>query len=74
MHRNARGKWRAKTTARASLTTKHRPSAPLRYGLVALFMAVAASLSRLDAQAANATAFPSYDHVFLVIMENEGYN
>ena len=74
MHRNATGKWRAKTTVCASLTTKHRLSAPLSYALVALFMAVAASPSRVEAQTANATAFPQYDHVFLVIMENEGYN
>lgn len=37
-------------------------------------MAVVASPSRLEAQTANATTFPQYDHVFLVIMENEGYN
>ena len=73
MHRTT-GKWRAKTAASASLTTKHRLSAPLSYALVALFMAVAASPSRVEAQTANATAFPQYDHVFLVIMENEGYN
>jgi hypothetical protein len=50
---------------------KHRPSARLTYGVVA--MALAGPASTLQAQTGNATAFPQYDHVFLVIMENEGY-
>ncbi len=47
---------------------KHRSFARLMYGLVASCLAFAASASALQAQ-----DFPKYDHVFLVIMENEGY-
>jgi len=49
---------------------KHCPSVCLLRGVVALFVAFAAPRSPLEAQA----AFPKYDHVFLLIMENEGYN
>lgn len=38
------------------------------FGVVALCLALAASPSTLKAQ-----SFPRYDHVFLLIMENEGY-
>jgi hypothetical protein len=38
--------------------------------VVTLCLAFATSRSRLEAQ----TTFPQYDHVFLIIMENEGYN
>jgi len=38
------------------------------YGVVASCLAFVASASTLQAQ-----VFPKYDHVFLVIMENEGY-
>src|SRR6516164_6160417 len=49
---------------------KHFRSARLLgCGVIALGLAFAAT-SRLEAQ----TAFPRYDHVFLIIMENEGYN
>ena len=46
---------------------KHRASARLIY-VVAFCLAFAASASTLRAQ-----AFPRYDHVFLLIMENEDY-
>ena len=39
------------------------------YGVVALCLAFAACAPTLQAQ-----AFPQYDHVFLIIMENEGYS
>ena len=39
-------------------------------GAVALILAFAVTISSLKAQG----AFPRYDHVFLVVMENEGYN
>ena len=49
---------------------KHFRSARLLFcGVIALYLAFAAT-SRLEAQ----TAFAHYDHVFLIIMENEGYN
>src|SRR5215472_15385890 len=49
---------------------KHFRSARLLgCGVIALCLDFAAT-SRLEAQ----TAFPHYDHVFLIIMENEGYN
>src|ERR1700739_2921758 len=51
---------------------KRRGSARLLYGVVALCLAFAASTT--EAQPANTAAFPQYDHVFLLIMENEGYN
>ena len=38
-------------------------------GVIAVCLAFATT-SRLEAQ----TAFPRYDHVLLIIMENEGYN
>ena len=53
---------------------KHRHCARPLYGVGALCLAIAACVPRLKAQTANATAFPQYDHVFLIIMENEGYN
>ena len=46
---------------------RHLPSASILYGGIAL--AFAASTSPLEAQ-----GFPQYDHVFLLIMENENYN
>jgi hypothetical protein len=49
---------------------KHRPFARLIYAVVVLCVALAPCAPRLEAQ----TAFPRYDHVFLIIMENEGYN
>jgi Phosphoesterase family len=49
---------------------KHHPSARLLCGVVALCLVFVTSRSPLKAQ----TTFPQYDHVFLVIMENEGYN
>jgi Phosphoesterase family len=49
---------------------KHCPSARLFCGMVALCLAFATVASPLEAQ----TSFPQYDHVFLIIMENEGYN
>src|SRR5262245_49839390 len=39
-------------------------------GTIALCVALVASASTLNAQ----NPFPRYDHVFLVVMENEGYN
>lgn len=48
---------------------KHRPSARPWCGLLALCLTFAASAPSLDAQ-----NFPKYDHVFLIIMENENYN
>ncbi len=47
---------------------KYRSFARVMYGVVASCLAFAASVSALRAQ-----DFPHYDHVFLVIMENEGY-
>jgi len=49
---------------------KHCPSARLLCGVVALYLALGISTSSLAAQ----STFPQYDHVFLLIMENEGYN
>src|SRR6516225_5925653 len=49
---------------------KHCPSTRLLYGMVALSLALATFTSPLEAQ----STFPQYDHVFLIIMENEGYN
>jgi|HubBroStandDraft_1064217.scaffolds.fasta_scaffold46491_1 hypothetical protein len=48
---------------------KRRSSIRLLYGFVALCLAFAASASAQQAQ-----VFPKYDHIFLVIMENEGYS
>jgi len=48
---------------------KHSPSARLLCGVVALCLALAISTSPLEAQ----STFPQYDHVFLIVMENEGY-
>src|SRR5215471_6580206 len=53
---------------------KHRPPARLMHKVVALCLAFAVSASLVEAQTANNTTFPPYDHVFLIIMENEGYN
>lgn len=47
---------------------KHLPSARFWCGVAALCL-VLASAAALDAQ-----SFPQYDHVFLLIMENENYN
>jgi hypothetical protein len=47
---------------------KVRPSARFVYGTIALFLILVATASTLTGQ-----NFPRYDHVFLVIMENEGY-
>ena len=46
----------------------YRSFARVMYGVVASCLAFAASASALQAQ-----VFPKYDHVFLIIMENEGY-
>jgi hypothetical protein len=48
---------------------KHRLLARLMYGVAVACVAFAGSASKLKAQ-----TFPRYDHVFLLIMENEGYN
>src|ERR1700746_1862891 len=48
---------------------KHRPSARLWCGLVAMCLSLGVPALPLDAQ-----SFPQYDHVFLLIMENENYN
>src|SRR5215472_9679121 len=45
-----------------------RPCARLVYGTIALFLSLVATVSTLLGQ-----NFPRYNHVFLVIMENEGY-
>lgn len=47
---------------------KHRPSARLRYGVVALGLVFAVSACPLKAQ-----SFPQYDHVVLLVMESEGF-
>src|SRR5215813_7428556 len=47
---------------------KLRPCARLIYGTIALFLTLVATAMTLTAQ-----NFPRYNHVFLVIMENEGY-
>jgi hypothetical protein len=47
---------------------KLRPFARLIYGTIASFLTLVATASTLTGQ-----TFPRYDHVFLVIMENEGY-
>ena len=47
---------------------KIRSFARVMYGVVASCLAFVASASALQAQ-----VFPKYDHVFLVIVENEGY-
>jgi hypothetical protein len=47
---------------------KPRPCARFVYGTIALFLTLVATASALTGQ-----SFPRYDHVFLVIMENEGY-
>src|SRR5262250_36740 len=48
---------------------KPRPCARFVYGTIALFLTLVATASTLMGQ-----SFPRYDHVFLVIMENEGYS
>ncbi len=48
---------------------KFRSFARVMYGVVASCLAFVASASALQAQ-----VFPKYDHVFLVIVENEGYH
>src|ERR1700741_313219 len=48
---------------------KDRLSARLMYGVVTLCLAFAALASTAEAQ-----TFPRYDHVFLIILDNEGYN
>ena len=48
---------------------QHRTFARTAFGVVTLCLGVLSLASSLDAQ----TTFPQYDHVFLVIMENEGY-
>jgi len=50
---------------------KHRPSVRFMCGLIALSLGLVVSQATLEAQTAS---FPQYDHVFLLIMENEGYN
>src|SRR5215469_16109663 len=47
---------------------KHSPSARLIAAVLALCVAFAAPAPKLQAQ-----TFPQYDHVFLVILENEGF-
>ena len=47
---------------------KLRPCTRLVYGTIALFLTLVATASTLMGQ-----NFPRYNHVFLVIMENEGY-
>ena len=47
---------------------KHCPSARLIAGVLALCLAISAPAPKLQAQ-----TFPQYDHVFLLIMENEGF-
>lgn len=56
--------------------SKLRPFTRLLQGTVALCLTFAAATAPLDAQSStsSAPAFPPYDHVFLLIMENEGYN
>jgi Phosphoesterase family len=49
---------------------KYCPSTRLLFGIVALCLAFATFTSPLEAQ----STFPKYDHVFLIVMENEGYN
>ena len=49
---------------------KHRLSTRVIYGVVAAGLAFSSSASTLRAQ----PPFPRYDHVFLLIMENEGFN
>jgi hypothetical protein len=48
---------------------KHSPSVRLIAGVLVLCLAFAAPAPKLQAQ----TTFPQYDHVFLLIMENEGF-
>lgn len=47
---------------------KHHPSARLISGVLALCLVFTTTGSKVEAQ----TTFPQYDHVFLIIMENEG--
>jgi len=47
---------------------KHRPSARLNVGVLALCLVFAASARRVQAQ-----TFPQYDHVFLLVMESENF-
>ena len=53
---------------------KQLPSACFMYRVVALALAFAMSASTLKAQAVNNRAFPQYDHVFLIVMENQNFN
>ena len=48
---------------------KHRPSIRFWCGLVAMCISLGVPVSPVRAQ-----SFPQYDHVFLLIMENENYN
>src|SRR5215831_2542452 len=47
---------------------KHSPSAGLIAAALAVCVAIAAPAPKLQAQ-----TFPQYDHVFVVILENEGF-
>jgi hypothetical protein len=49
---------------------RHRASMRVLAGMLALSLSLAVPGSKLEAQ----TAFPKYDHVFVVIMENENFN
>jgi Phosphoesterase family len=49
---------------------KHRRAARLIAGVLALCLASAVPTSQVAAQA----TFPQYDHVFLIVMENENFN
>ncbi|HKF24279.1 MAG TPA: alkaline phosphatase family protein [Candidatus Angelobacter sp.] len=49
---------------------KHHRAARLISGVLALCLAFATPTAKAEAQ----TTFPQYDHVFLVIMENENFN
>lgn len=51
-----------------------RSSTRFPHRVIAFSLALAASASTLNSQATNPAVFPHYDHVFLIIMENEGYN
>ena len=53
---------------------KLRPFARLLFGVTAFCLVSAICASTVQAQTRNASTFPQYDHVFLVIMENENYN
>lgn len=53
---------------------KHRPPARLMFEVVALCLILALSTFPMEGQTVNNKSFPQYDHVFLLIMENENYN